>query len=62
MKALAMSYFKDDREQWHQPGNVDDFSPEEAEKHEAAGAIRIIRTAMTETPETRGQPPRRKQR
>ena len=62
MKALAMRYFQDDRANWHQPGNIDEFPDEEIEKLRACGAIRIISTAMTEQPETRTATARRKQR
>lgn len=53
MRALALRYFQDDGGVWHQPGNVEDFPPDDANRYAQAGAIRIIDTAMTSPPETR---------
>lgn len=54
MKALVQHFFKDDRGDWHQPGNFDDFTdPAEIEVLEKRGAIKIVKTAMVEAPESR---------
>lgn len=57
MEGLCKAFFKDSRGDWHQPGNRDEFSPQEAEELEQAGRIKIIRTAMVEGPtDTRDVP------
>lgn len=54
MKCLVIGYFKDNRGEWHQPGNVDEFTdPEEIETLRNRGGIKIIETAMVEAPESR---------
>ena len=53
MIAVAMSYFKDAKGVWHQPGNRDDFEPTEARELASKGFIKIIETMAVEQPETR---------
>jgi len=54
MRAIAMQYFQDSRGRWHQPGcTCDDFEDAEADRLEASGAIKVIRTAMVRAPESR---------
>lgn len=53
MKALVMHFFQDNRDEWHQPGNVDEFPDPEIEILERAGSIKRIRTQMVSAPETR---------
>lgn len=53
MKAVAMSYFKDAKGTWHQPGNRDDFEPAEARELASRGFIKIIETMAVEPPQTR---------
>jgi hypothetical protein len=53
MRCLVKSYFKDEADEWHQPGNVDNFNRGEAEGLQKKGYIKIIETAAVEQPETR---------
>lgn len=53
MKVLVMQYFKDERGEWHQPGNVAEFNDDELRLLIRRGAIKTIQTAMVEAPETR---------
>jgi len=49
-----MQYFQDSRGRWHQPGcTCNDFDDAEADRLEASGAIKVIRTAMVRAPESR---------
>lgn len=53
MECNVITYFKDDRGDWHQPGTLHEFSEDEARKYEKMGALRIVRTQMLKTPATR---------
>lgn len=53
MRCLVKTFFQDDAGKWHQPGNVDEFGPEEARRREEQKFIKIIDTAMVQQPETR---------
>jgi hypothetical protein len=48
-----MTYFKDSRGEWHQPGSECEFDDAEAKRLETDGHIKTIRTESVEAPESR---------
>lgn len=53
MRAIAKTYFKDGRGEWHQPGSECEFDDAEAKRLETDGHIKTIRTESVEAPESR---------
>lgn len=53
MLTIVQGYFRDERGEWHQPGNRQEFAEEEALRYSRRGLVTIIETAMLQQPETR---------
>ena len=57
MKCVVTAYFKDERGVWHQPGNAEEFSPEDYQRH--AKYLKTIQTRIVEPPISRVVTPMR---
>lgn len=53
MKYISTHYFKDDKGQWHSPGDALELEREEASVLKARGLIVAYQTQMVSPPETR---------
>jgi len=53
VRVVSMRYYRGRSGEWHQPGQAFDCAEDEAEELESSGSVRVIRTAMVESPETR---------
>lgn len=53
MRCLVKTFFQDGSGKWHQPGNVADFGPGDAEGYEKRGFVKILETAVVQQPKTR---------